>query len=149
MLASSLSMSLIPKKSLERSSGEIFKHWKDEPFVPSGWSSFIITRQSAVRVSQRGKQNITRYVKDSAVFTIVSQSEKIGQRWLHQCFKKDTDYSFTISSPFLFQRLKERKKTEVLSGHLFGSALWWVEKSTTAQNKLEENLHILQILLNI
>lgn len=42
--------------------------------------SYIITRQSAVKVSQRGKRNITRYVKHSAMFTIVSQSEKIGKR---------------------------------------------------------------------
>lgn len=27
----------------------------------------------------------------------------------------------------------EKQETEVLSGHLFGSALWWVEKPTTAQ----------------
>lgn len=41
MLASSLSLSPIPKKSLERSSVEIFKHWKDELFVPPGWSSLL------------------------------------------------------------------------------------------------------------
>lgn len=51
-------------------------------FVPSGGEavSYITTQQSAVRVSQRGKQNITRYARDSAMLTIISQSEKIGKR---------------------------------------------------------------------
>lgn len=42
--------------------------------------NYVTTQQTAVRVSQRGKQNITQYVKDSARFTIISQSEKIGKR---------------------------------------------------------------------
>lgn len=112
-----------------------------------------ITRQSAVRVSQRGKQN-TRYVKEPAMFTTVSQSKKIGKRWLTNVSRKTLTYQLFFFTPFLSQWLKKKKKskkTEVLSGHLFGSALWWVEKPTTAQNKLGEKVvhTVNQILLNV
>lgn len=42
--------------------------------------SFVTAQQLPVKSSQRGKQNIARYVKDSAMFTIISQNEKIGKR---------------------------------------------------------------------
>lgn len=150
-------MSPIPEKSLERRSAEIFKHWNRSLSRQDEAVTYITTQQSAVRVSRRGKQNITRYVKDSAMLTIISQSEKIGKRWLHRCFfvfvflKKDTDLSFF--SPFLFFFLNSRKnKTkniEALSGNLFGSALWWVEKKnpppTSARIKLGATLYIMEI----
>lgn len=116
--------------------------------------SCITTQQSAVIVSRRGKQNITRYVKDSARFTIISQSEKIGKEMTAPIFQE----RHWLIHHFLSISLNdwERKIYIYENGGAFRSPLWFSPvmsrknlPTTTAQNKLGEILYINQILLHV
>lgn len=78
----------------------------------------------------------TRYVKEE-LFTTVPQSKKIGRRW--PMFRERHWLICSPTTPILSEWLEQNsKETEVRSTHLFGSALWWVEKLSTAHGKLGE-----------
>lgn len=118
-------------------------------FVPSGWSGYLYYYSAICCQSlpERKTKHHTICERLRYAYYHISKwenrKEMIAPLFFCFCFFKERHRLILfLSIPFFFflnSRKNKTKNIEALSGNLFGSALWWVEKKNLRQPLLELN----------
>lgn len=116
-------------------------------FVPSGWSGYLYYYSAICCQSlpERKTKHHTICERLRYAYYHISKwenrKEMIAPLFFCFCFFKERHRLILfLSIPFFLNSRKNKTKNiEALSGNLFGSALWWVEKKTLRQPLLELN----------